>query len=160
MAQQLKAKNFDVQPGHMLCRQCITDYENIINASSSETDVEETPMDDTDEEALDDATYEVYKTPRKRLNTSLETVGVSPVNLHGVPQHSHATSAKQKLGKVVDTYESTIAEAYDVSKWLCFWGKWCTVESSRVRTAAWCYEGEIENCFVSWEDSDTDTDPR
>ena len=24
--------------------------------------------------------------------------------------------------------------------------------------AAWCYEGEIENCFVSWEDSDTDTD--
>ena len=73
-------------------------------------------MDDTDEEALDDATCEVYKTPRKRLNTSLETVGVSPVNLHGVPQHSHATSAKQKLGKVVDTYESTIAEAYDVSK--------------------------------------------
>ena len=25
---------------------------------------------------------------------------------------------------------------------------------------AWCYEGEIENCFVSWEDSDTDTDPQ
>ena len=42
-------------------------------------------------------------------------------------------------------------------KW---WEKWCTVESSRVRMAAWCYEGEIENCFVSWEYSDTDTDPR
>ena len=43
--------------------------------------------------------------------------------------------------------------------WLCFWGKWCTVENSRVRMAAWCYDGEIENWFVSWEDSDTDTDP-
>ena len=73
-------------------------------------------MDDIDEDALDDATYKVYETPRKRLNMSLETVGVSPVNLHGVPQHSRATSAKQKLDKVVDKYTSTIAEAYNVSK--------------------------------------------
>ena len=49
MTQQLKRKNFDVQPGHMLCCQCITAYENIITASSSDTEVEETPMDDTDE---------------------------------------------------------------------------------------------------------------
>ena len=28
-----------------------------------------------------------------------------------------------------------------------------------VRTAAWCYKGEIEKFFVSWEDPDTDTDP-
>ena len=46
MVQQLKAKKFDVQWGHMLCRQCITAYENIINASSSETEVEEIPMDE------------------------------------------------------------------------------------------------------------------
>ena len=96
MAQQLKAKHFDVELGHMLCRQCITAYENIVNASSSDTEVEETP--------------------RKRLNKSLETVGVSPVNLHGALQHSRATSAKQKLDKVVDKYTSTIAEAYNVSK--------------------------------------------
>ena len=97
----------------MLCCQCITASENIVNASSTDTEVEETPMDD----AVDDATYEVYESPRKRFNTSLETVGVSPpVNLYGVPQHSRATSAKQKLDKVVDTYKSTIAEAYDVSK--------------------------------------------
>ena len=97
----------------MLCCQCITASENIVNASSTDTEVEKTPMDD----AVDDATYEVYETPRKRFNTSLETVGVSPpVNLYGVPQHSRATSAKQKLDKVVDTYKSTIAEAYDVNK--------------------------------------------
>ena len=45
MAQQLKAKNFGVQPGHMLCRQCITAYENI-TASSLDTEAEETTMDD------------------------------------------------------------------------------------------------------------------
>ena len=84
MTQQLKAKNLDIQPGHMLCRKHITAYKNI-NASSSDTEMEESTMDDTDEDALNDATYEVYETPRKRLNTSLETVGVSPLNLHGVP---------------------------------------------------------------------------
>ena len=45
MAQQLKAKNFGVQPGHMLCRQCITAYENI-TASSLDTEAEQTTMDD------------------------------------------------------------------------------------------------------------------
>ena len=45
-------------------------------------------MDDIDENVLDDATCEVYETTRKRLNTSLETVGVSPVNLYGVLQHN------------------------------------------------------------------------
>ena len=94
-------------------------------------------MDGTDEDALGDATnvvtYEVdglcnvwnLITTRKLPNTSLETVSGSPVKLHGVRQHSRATSAKQKLGKVVDTYKSTIAESYNVSKdvldtWLCF----------------------------------------
>ena len=97
MVQELKAKNFDVQLGHMLCLQCITAYENIINASFLDTEVEETPMDDIDENALDDATYKLFETPRKRLNKSLGMVGVSPVNLHSVLQHNHATSAKQKL---------------------------------------------------------------
>ena len=41
---------------------------------------------------------------------------MSPVHLHGAPQHSRATSAKHKLDKVVDTYKSTISEAHEVSK--------------------------------------------
>ena len=116
IAQQLKAKNFDVQPGHMDCCQCITANKNIINASSSDTEVEETPMDGIYEVALDDATYKVYETLTKCLNMSLEMVGMSPVNLHGAPQHSHATSTKQKLGKVVNMYKSIIAEAYNVNR--------------------------------------------
>ena len=43
----------------MLCCKCITGYENIINASSLNTEVEKTSMDDIDEDALDDAAYEV-----------------------------------------------------------------------------------------------------
>ena len=100
MAQQLKAKNFDVGPGHMLCRQCITAYENIINASSSDTEVKETPMGDIDEDALDHATCEVYQTPRKSLNTSLETVDVSPVNLHGVSQYSRLQAPSRNWTKL------------------------------------------------------------
>ena len=116
MVQQLKAKKFDVQPGYILCHQCKTVYKNIIHASSLDIKVEEIPMDDTDDDALDDATYRVYETPRKCLNTSLETIGLCPVDVHGVLQHSHATSTKQKLDKVVDTYKSNIAEAYIVRK--------------------------------------------
>ena len=65
-------------------------------------------MDDFDEDALDDATYKVYETPRKRLNTSLETIGVCPVDVHGVLQHSHATSTEQKLDKVVEQIKATL----------------------------------------------------
>ena len=84
MVQEFKAKTLNIQPGHMLCRQCITTYEKIISTSSSDTEVEETLTDDIDEDALDDAAYKVYKTSRKLLNTRLETVDVSSVNLHGV----------------------------------------------------------------------------
>ena len=113
MAHQLKAKNFDVQPGLMLCRHCITIYENLISSSSPDT--EETSMDDIDEVPLDDTTYKVHSTPKKRLNISLETIDVSPVKLHSVAQHSRSTKAKKKLDKVIDSYKNTIAEAYNVS---------------------------------------------
>ena len=72
-------------------------------------------MDDIDEVALDDTTYKVHSTPKKRLNISLETIDVSPVKLHSVAQHSRSTKAKKKLDKVIDSYKNTIAEAYNVS---------------------------------------------
>ena len=95
MAHQLKAKNFHVQPGLMLYRHCITIYENLINASSPDT--EETSMDDT--------TYKVHSTPIKSLNISLETIDVSPVKLHSVAQHSRSTKAQKILDKVTDSYK-------------------------------------------------------
>ena len=115
MAQQLKAISIDVIPGHMFCRQCIAKYETVITTDSSGSEVEEVPFNDIDE-APNDATHGVCETPRKQLNTSLETVGVSPLNLHGVPQHSRAKSVKLKLDKVVKKYKSNIAEAYQVNQ--------------------------------------------
>ena len=79
-------------------------------------------------------------------------VGVSPLNLHGVPQHSCTTSAKQKLDKVVDTHKSTIAKAYDVSKDVLETSdsvfeesdaEWKAVELERLHDAM------REKCFIS-----------
>ena len=62
--------------------------------------MEENPVDNIDEDTLDDVTYKVYETPWKRLNTSLEMVGKSPINLHGVPRNCRATYKHQtEIGK-------------------------------------------------------------
>ena len=46
---------------------------------------------------------------------TLENIGVSPVNIHGVAQHSHASNAKSKLKKVLNVYKENISSAYNVS---------------------------------------------
>ena len=56
----------------------------------------------------------MYETPRKKLNTSLSAVGISPINLHGIPSHSRSSSAKSKLTKVVQKFKTDISEAYNV----------------------------------------------
>ena len=49
------------------------------------------------------------QTPRKKLNTSLQSFGS-----HTVPQHSWITNAKMKPGKVTITLKNNISEAYKV----------------------------------------------
>ena len=49
--------------------------------------------------------------PKKRLNTSLEIMGISPVNLHGIAQHSRALSARAKLKKLVGTLKTIISKS-------------------------------------------------
>ena len=62
--------------------------------------MEENPVDNIDEDTLDDITYKVYETPWKHLNTSLERVDMSLINLHGVPQNCRATYKHQtEIGK-------------------------------------------------------------
>ena len=77
MAKELKAKGYNVIPGHSLCRQCVKKY-NIIECDQNESDVEQNESDN-------DYSCE---TPRKKLNTSLDTMGISPVHLHRVAQQS------------------------------------------------------------------------
>ena len=65
------------------------------------------------------------------------------------------------MDKVADTYKTTIAKAYSVSKDVLDTTDSVFEESDAQWKAAeldWLHdpEGQIENCFVSWEDSDTD----
>ena len=55
------------------------------------------------------------KMPRKKLNTSLDTMGISPVHLHGVAQQSRASTAKNKLDRAVEVLETPSSDAYVVS---------------------------------------------
>ena len=47
---------------------------------------------------------EYEESPRKKLNTSLESVGDSSVNFHAVAQDSQVTKAKGKLKSVKKKY--------------------------------------------------------
>ena len=43
---------------------------------------------------------------------TLERIGVSPVNIHGVAQHNRTSNAKSKLKKVLNVYKENISAAY------------------------------------------------
>ena len=55
-----------------------------------------------------------WETPRKKLNTSLDTMGISAVHLHGVAPNSWASTAKNKLDRAVEVLK-TSWDAYVVS---------------------------------------------
>ena len=79
MAKELKAKGYKVIPGHSVCRQFVKKYDNIMEGDQmeNESDVEQNESDNG---------YSC-KMPRKKLNTSLNTMGIFPVHLRGVAQH-------------------------------------------------------------------------
>ena len=62
-----------------------------------------------------DDDFLLYESPEKKLNSTLESIGVSPVNKHGVAQHSRASNAKGKLKKVLIVYKDNISAACNVS---------------------------------------------
>ena len=68
----------------------------------------------TDEDAQHDEEQEFSESPRKKLNTSLESVGLSPINFHAVPQHSRVTRAKSKLKSVMEKYQESISNVYNL----------------------------------------------
>ena len=67
-----------------------------------------------DELASDDD-FLLYESLKKKLNSTLESIGVSPVNIHGVAQHSRASNAKGKLEKVLNVYKQNTPAAYNAS---------------------------------------------
>ena len=51
---------------------------------------------------------------QKKLNTSLDTLGISLVHLHGVAQHSLASTAKNKLNRAAEVLKTSLSDAYVV----------------------------------------------
>ena len=105
MAKEVKAKCYNLISGHSLRCQCVKKYDNIMEGDQNESDVEQNESDN-------DYSCEM---PRKKLNTSLDTKGISPVHLHGVAQHSQASPVKNKLDRAVEVVKTSLSDAYIVS---------------------------------------------
>ena len=64
------------------------------------------------EELASEDDFLLYELPKKELNLTLESIRVSPVNIHGVAKHSHTSNAKGKSKKVLNVYKENISAAY------------------------------------------------
>ena len=116
MAKILKEKGFnDVLPGQKLCRQCVTKYEKLTKPPENENMTEMIETESSQDELVSIDDFLLYESPKNKLNSTLESIGVSPANVHGVAQHSHASDAKVKLKKVLNVNKENISAAYNIS---------------------------------------------
>ena len=67
------------------------------------------------DELVSNDNFLLYESLKKKLNATLERIGVSLGNIHAVAQHSRASNAKSKLEKVLNVYKENISAAYNVS---------------------------------------------
>ena len=89
MTKILKENGFnDVLPGQKLCRQCVTEYEKLTKPPENENMTEIIETESSQDELASDDDFLLYESPKKKLNSTLESIGVSPVNTHGVAQQS------------------------------------------------------------------------
>ena len=113
MAKILKEKGFnDVLPGQKLCRQCVTEYEKLTKPPENENMTEIVKTENSQDELASDDDFLLYESPKKKLNSTLKSIGVFPVNIHGLAQHSRISNAKGKLKKVLNVYKENISAAY------------------------------------------------
>ena len=96
VAVHLKQKGHKVIPGQKLWHQCINQYKKIMK-KQEEIDIDENETETEEELQAEEDDVEYEESRRKKLKTSLESVKVSTINFHTVPQHSRVTRAKDKL---------------------------------------------------------------
>ena len=56
-----------------------------------------------------------HESPKKKVDLTLASIGVSPVNIHGAAQHSCASNAKGKFKNVLNVYKKDISTAFNIS---------------------------------------------
>ena len=101
MAIILKEKGFnDVLPGHKLCRQCVIKDEKLTKPCEKKNMTEIIEIESSQDELASADDFLLNESPKKKLNWTLESIGVSPVNIHGVVLHSHISNAKGKLKRL------------------------------------------------------------
>ena len=112
MTKILKEKGFsDVLPGQKLCRQCVIEYEKLTKPPENENMTKIIETEFTRRISIRWWLFAVWIT-KKKLNWRL--IGVSPVNIHGVAQHSRSLDAKGKLIKVLNVCKGNISAACNV----------------------------------------------
>ena len=95
-----------------LCRQCITEYEKLTKPPENQNTTEIIETESSQDELTSDDDYLLHESPKKKLNSTLKSIGVSPVNIHRVAQHSRTLNAKGKLKKVLNVYREKVSAAY------------------------------------------------
>ena len=111
----LKEKGFnDVLPGKKLCRQCVTEYEKFTKPPENKNMTEIIETESSQDKLASDVDFLLYESLKKKINSTLESIRISPVDNDGVAQHSTASNAKVKLKKVLSVYKEDIS-AYSVS---------------------------------------------
>ena len=115
MAKILKEKGFnDVLPGQSLYRQSVTEYEKLTKPPEKENMTEIIEAESSQDQLASDDDFLLYESPKKKFNLTLKSIGVSPVNIHGVGQHRCASNAKGKLKKILNVYKENISAAFNV----------------------------------------------
>ena len=100
IAKILKGKGFnDVLPGQKLCRQCVTEYDKLTKPPENKNMTEIIETESSQDKLASDDDFLLYESPKKKLKSTLEITGVSPVNIHGVSQHSCTSNEKGKFEK-------------------------------------------------------------
>ena len=96
MAKILNEKGFnDVLPGHKLCRQCVTEYKKLIKPPENEHMTEVIETESSQDKLVSDDDFLLHESPKKKIKWTLERIGVSSVNIHGVIQHSRASNSSK-----------------------------------------------------------------
>ena len=109
IAQQLKTKIINFKAEQLFCRLWKAKF--LLKTQTHRIDGNDKVqfVTDTDNE------FTEYQTARKKL----QSIGISPVSLHALPQHSQITDVKLKLDKVMNTIKSDISKdtKYTLTVW-------------------------------------------
>ena len=97
-----------------ICRLWVTEYEKLTKPPENENVTEIIEAECSQDELVSNDNFLLYESPKKKLNATLESIGVSLGNIHAVTQHSRASNAKSKLEKVLNVCKN-ISAAYNVS---------------------------------------------